>query len=356
MHTAALYLKDYVLGASLSREDFELRERPLRELREGDVKLRTLALSVDPYMRGRMTGLPNFYIPQFELSEPIHSVGVAQVVESRLSGYSPGDIVLGGLDWTETSILGSEEIAQRMVGGGVLRNLGANVSDPYLYLGALGINGVTAFFGVVGAVRPRRGETLVMSSAAGGVGSIAGQIAKILGCRVVGLAGSEEKRHLVTNELGFDHALDYRSPRLGEELLELFPSGPDIYFDNVGGDVSQTIMSIMYRPARVIECGQISTYDDPDGGWKVDIRPIHRNGLRFESFTPSQFREFLPAAEAQLAHWVQAGQIKALESRTHGLDSAAIGLLDLFRGRNVGKAIVIIGEGPDWLVDGAERE
>ena len=142
------------------------------------------------------------------------------------------------------------------------------------------------------------------------------------------------------NELGFDHALDYRSPSLADELLAIAPAGPDVYFDNVGGSLAQAIMSLMRYPARVVECGQIATYDDSDGGWTVDIRPIHRNGLSFQGFSPSIFREWHPAARAQLAHWIQTGDLVVLESEYHGLATAPTAMLDLFRGANVGKTIV----------------
>jgi hypothetical protein len=174
---------------------------------------------------------------------------------------------------------------------------------------------------------------------------VAGQIAKIMGAQVVGLAGSPEKRKMLVEQLQFDAALDYRSPSLADDVRDLLPGGPDIYFDNVGGAVSQAVMSTMRRPARVIECGQISSYDHDDGGWTIDIRPIHEHGLRLEGFTPSQFGEFLPGAVAQLAHWLDTGRLVALESRYHGLEAAPSAFLDLFQGGNVGKTVVVTEPG-----------
>jgi NADPH-dependent curcumin reductase CurA len=338
----SVYLKKYLLGDGLREEHFELRETALRPPADGEVLLETVGLSVDPYMRGCMTGLPNFYVPQLGLATPIHSLGVARILESRLPGYAAGDVVVGSIDWSDRSILGASSIEERPVGGGVLRRLDPRQDRPWRYLGVLGTTGVTAFFGIVGTAKPRRGETMVVSAAAGGVGSVAGQIAKILGARVIGLASTPEKRSLIVQRLGFDAALDYRSPTLAGDLLDLVPGGPDIYFDNVGGPVSQAVMSTMRRPARVIECGQISSYDDQNGGWTVDIHPIHEHGLRFESFTPAHFGEFVPAAVAQLTHWLDTGKILALETVYRGLPSAPAALIELFQGRNVGKAVVLV--------------
>jgi len=338
----SVYLKSYVLGDALREEHFGLRETGLRPLADGEVQLETVCLSVDPYLRGCMTGMSNYYLPQLDLRAPIHSLGVARILDSRLPGYAAGELVLGDIDWSARSILSARTIAERPVGRGTLRRLIPTQEHPSRHLGVLGITGMTAFFGIVGTAKPRTGETMVVSAAAGAVGSVAGQIAKILGARVIGLASSPNKRSVIVKRLGFDAALDYRSPTLAQDVLELMPGGPDIYFDNVGGAVSQAIMSTMRRPARVIECGQISSYDDQDGGWMVDIRPIHQHGLRFESFTPSHFSEFEPAAMAQLEHWLDGGKIVALETVHHGLESLPAAMLELFRGGNIGKTVVLL--------------
>jgi len=341
---SSIYLKSYVLGDALHEEHFELRETALRPPADGEVLLETVCLSVDPYIRGCMTGMPNYYLPQLDLRAPIHSLGAARILDSRLPGYAAGELVLADIDWSARSILSARTIAERPVGRGTLRRLTPTQEHPSRYLGVLGITGMTAFFGVVGTAKPRTGETMVVSAAAGAVGSVAGQIAKILGARVIGLASSPNKRSVIVERLGFDAALDYRSPTLAQDVLELVPGGPDIYFDNVGGAVSQAIMSTMRRPARVIECGQISSYDDQDGGWMVDIRPIHQHGLRFESFTPSHFGEFEPAAMAQLEHWLDRGKIIALETVHHGLESLPAAMLELFRGGNIGKTVVLLDQ------------
>jgi NADPH-dependent curcumin reductase CurA len=341
MPTRSIFLTQYVCGEPLTEEHFEIRECPLPRLQQDEVLLETLALSVDPYMRGCMTGLSTFYVKQFDLASPVYSMGVARVIESRLPGFSPGDLVLGAIDWSERSVLSAAQIADRPVGGFALRQVDGT-RPVTQYLGVLGTTGITAYFGIVGTARPQRGETMVMSGAAGGVGTLAGQMAKLLGARVIGLAGSAHKREVLVDQLKFDAALDYRSSSLTDELQALAPTGPDIYFDNVGGRVSQTVMWLMRKPARVIDCGQISTYDDPDGGWKIDIRPIHNNALRLESFTPAHFAEFYPAARAQLTHWVDNGKLVGLESKYLGFESTPKAMVGMLSGANVGKAVVAV--------------
>lgn len=336
----SVYLKEYVRGTALREEHFELREAALRPLADGEALLETLCFSIDPYLRGCMTGMANYYVPQLDLGAPVHSLGVARITDSRLPGYAAGDLVTGNFDWSTRSVVSTRVLAERLVGGGGLRRLDAADEHPSRYLGVLGQTGITAFFGIVAAARVGRGETIVVSAAAGAVGSVAGQIAKILGACVIGLASSPEKRRVLMDRLGFDAALDYRSATLADDLRAIVPGGPDIYFDNVGGPVSQAVMATMRRPARVIECGQISSYDDQDGGWTVDIRPIHAGGLMFQSFTPSHFAEFEPAALAQLRHWLDAGRIVAPETVHHGIESAPAALVGLFRGGNIGKAVV----------------
>jgi len=340
--TRSVYLNRYVLGSRPTEEDFSLRETVLGPVQDGDVLLETLALSLDPYLQGCMTGLDNYYVPQFDLDAPIHSLGVARVLESRRPEVDAGDIVVADIDWADASLATAAAIASRPVGGRTIRRVPSDASDLSRYLGVLGVTGVTAFFGVVGTARPKARETMVISAAAGGVGTIAGQIAKIMGAQVIGLASTAEKRRMLVDTLGFDGALDYRSATLAEDIRELLPYGPDIYFDNVGGAVSQAVMSTMRRPARVIECGQISSYLDPDGGWRIDIRPIHQHGLRLQSFTPGHFAEFQPGAVAQLAHWVDSGRLVSVESKRYGLESTPAAFIDLFNGANAGKSIVVL--------------
>jgi NADPH-dependent curcumin reductase CurA len=219
-------LDAYAPAGPIAEPHFSVQESALPETAAGQVLLQTMTLSVDLYMRSCMTGVDNFFLPQLEVGKPIYSRGVARVVESRRPGYTRGDLVVGTLDWSEMSLWSGGD---RMLGrDAVLQPLDSRIAKPSHVLGAVGINGVSAFFGVLAVARPRRGETMVVSGAAGGVGSLAGQIAKIQGARVIGLAGSQPKRDLLVKQLGFEAALDYRSEDLVEELLTLAPGGPDI--------------------------------------------------------------------------------------------------------------------------------
>jgi NADPH-dependent curcumin reductase CurA len=334
-------LNHYVRDRRLQEDDFSLKPSSVPKPVAGQVLVKTLALSVDPYMRGRMLGDDIFFLPQFELGKPLMSIGVARVIESKNEKFQVGQMVQGLIDWADYSVSSGGGLNP---GVGELEPVVSKIEKISHLLGVLGLNGLTAIFGVVGAARPRRGEVMLLSGAAGGVGILVGQIAQMLGAKVIGLAGSQKKVDVLVEKLGFYAAFDYHSPTLIKDLLALAPSGPDIYFDNVGGELSQRIMQIMTRPARVIECGQISTYDDADGGWKVDIRPIHANGLSWESFTPAHFTEFTPGAIAQLEHWLNTGKLIALETEFRGLDSASHAMLGLLRGDNIGKMVITLDE------------
>jgi NADPH-dependent curcumin reductase CurA len=336
---AAIYLNEYALGGHLTKDGFSIRERSLPPMPDGGLLIKTLYLSVDPYMRGCMTGLSNYYMPQFDLAVPLFSMGVGEVLETRDPAFSVGDLVLGALDWSPTMVWDPAKSSNRAVGG-VLAPVVPGAVAPSHYLGALGTTGITAFFGVLAVARPQPGETFLVSSAAGGVGSIAGQIAKLRGARVYGLTSTKDKCEVLTQRLDFEDAVDYRSPTLADELRGFMPTGPDIYFDNVGGRLAQTVMSLMRQPARVIECGQISTYDDDDGGWMVDVRPIHSFGLRFQGFNPGLYTDFYPGALAQLEHWVRTGAITPLETVHHGFEAVVPAFLDMMSGGNIGKTIV----------------
>ncbi|QTH21228.1 NADP-dependent oxidoreductase [Rhizorhabdus wittichii] len=332
-------LNRHIAGGPLEEAIFSLAEGPLPLPGDGEVVLRPLALSVDPYLRGQMTGIDTFYLPQFALGRPISSLGVGRVVESRHPDFAAGDVVQGVMQWADYSLWSDGDTLK---GVGALGPVDPAIDKMSHALGIYGLNGMTALFGMVGVARPEPGDTVLVSGAAGGIGAVAGQIARILGARVIGLAGSQLKCDTLVRDLGFDAALNYRSATLADDLRRAMPRGPDIYFDNVGGAISQTVMAMMRRHTRVVECGQISTYDDEDGGWTVDIRPIHANGLIWESFTTAHFAEFYPGGLAQLLHWVRAGKIKVLETEHRGLDAAPRAMIGLLRGENIGKMVVTL--------------
>jgi NADPH-dependent curcumin reductase CurA len=340
--TTAVFLNEYALGQQLTAKHFSVREHSLPPVPDGGLMIETIYLSVDPYLRGCMTGLGNYYAPQFELSAPVYSMGIGQVLQSRDPAFAERDIVLGALDWSPITVWDPGTTSRRQPGGNLRQIKPAAVALSH-HLGALGTTGLTAFFGVLAVAQPQPGETFLVSSAAGGVGSIAGQIAKLRGATVYGLTSTREKRDVVMNRFDFEDALDYRSPTLARDILELMPRGPDIYFDTVGGQLGQTVMSLMRRPARVIECGQISTYDDDDGGWLVDIRPIHNLGLRFEAFNSMLYADFHPGAVAQLEHWIRTGAVIPLQTEHYGFTALVPAFLDMLQGGNIGKTIVNVG-------------
>jgi len=338
MQNRQIVLTAYADGQAPSPEHFALRPAPMPQPAEGQLLLETLVLSVDPYMRGCMTGVERpYYFPQYALDQPIVSLGVARVRESRHPRFQAGDLVEGMMAWQDYSA-GTADGALLMGTG--LRKLNRNIDRLSHAIGALGMPGMNAYFGVLEVARPRPGETMLISGAAGAIGALAGQVARLCGARVIGLAGSAEKRRYLTEELGFEHALDYRSASLQDDVRALCPNGPDIYFDSVGGAVSQAVMWTMRKPARIVECGQISTYNDKGGGWQVDIWPMHANQLRMESFVGNSYAEYFPAGIAQLAHWIAEGKVKAPETIYEGLDQAPAAFLGLFRGGNLGKMLV----------------
>lgn len=346
--TRTVLLKEYANGTAITEANFGIETKSLPDISDGDILLETLELSPDPYMRGRMTGVDNFYLPQLALNETIRGFGVARVLSSRHPDYQPGQVVYGTIQWADRSIWnGSDSTDLSLVvggGGSGLRPISPYAKPYARALDVVGITGITAYFGITEFAKPQPGETILVSSAAGSVGSIAGQIAKLRGARVVGLAGSDEKCRVLTERLGFDAALNYKSDALETQLRESMPKGPDVYLDHVGGQLSQMIMSQMRWPARVLEIGQISTYNDEGGGWTMDIRPIHNNCLQWTGYQPLIFVDYFPGALAQLGHWLQTGKIIALDTVFNGIENASKAFTGLFRGDNIGKMTVHVAD------------
>ncbi|MFE3170099.1 zinc-binding dehydrogenase [Amycolatopsis sp. NPDC059090] len=327
-------LNRYLPVGRVEPEHFTVATKRLPELQDGQVLLRPLAFSVDATLRGQVTGDESYFLPQIPLGEAVTGIGVSEVVASRHPGRTPGDRVVSQVEWADLSIWPTWDHWLEMA------PLDPRIRKPAHALGVFGLlGGLTAHTGIVEAGQVRAGETAVVSAAAGNVGSLAGQIARIRGARVIGLAGSEQKRRILTQKLGFDAALDYRAADLAEQLQALTPGGPDLYFDAVGGAVSQTVMNVMRRPARVVVCGLISTYDD-DTAWTVNIKPLYGNGLTLQGYTPLQFPHALPAALDHLVDWVETGQLIPLETERHGLDALPAAFAGLFRGENIGKMTV----------------
>ena len=317
------------------REDFELREQPTPELAEGQALVRVLYLSMDPTNRVWMSDVPQ-YMPPVAIGEVMRGLGLGRVVASRSSRYAVGDLVQGLVGWQDYAVL-DEKRAKDWV------TLPSKppVSLPTL-LGACGFSGITAYYGLTEIAPVQPGETLVVSAAAGSVGSIAGQIGKLRGARVVGIAGGAEKcRHLV-NDLGFDAAVDYKADDFKQALAAATPDGVHVNFENVGGAVMRAVLSRMVNGGRVALCGLIANYASgsrPSDDYSVIIvkRLTVRGFLAFDY--PDQQR-----AVKDLVGWVLSGKIKAGETVADGLENAPVVLNRLFDGSHTGKLVLRIAE------------
>ena len=321
----------------ISEDDFAIETTAAPVIGDGEVLLHPVALTVDPFQRNLMSGEPHSVLPTFVPGRPLSGFGVAQVVESRHPDHAPGDLVQGWMTWADLAVW------PNAVAAFGLQSIdpAVDVDRPSLALSIFAQVGVTAYYAVTEIGRVAAGETVLISSGAGGVGSLAGQIAKARGAaRVVGLTSSQAKRDLLTDKLGFDLALDYRADDLIEQLEAALPGGPDVYLDNVGGELSTRIMRQMRYPARVVECGQLSNYDDADKAWTLDTDPLHTRGLTYHGFMPTLFRDDWSHAYAQMRAWIDDGTITPVETLLEGLESLPSAIVGLFTGAHVGKVVV----------------
>ena len=311
---------------------FKFRKSQPRQLQDGDVKVRGLYYSVDPYMRGRMNAAKS-YAPPFKVDEPINGGVVAQVTDSKSKKFAVGDIVLGMMPWAQVAVInesGLQKIPQK---------------DASLYLGLLGMPGMTAYFGL-GLAKPKPAETVVISGAAGAVGMAVGQIAKIRQCRVVGIAGTDEKCQLLKSEFGFTEVVNYKTAKdLHEALQAACPKGVDVYFDNVGAEVSDAVLPLMNEHGRITICGQIALYNSekPPMGPRIEPLLLTRK-LTMRGFIVSDYQEHFPEAQEALVRWHSQGLIKAQETKIDGFERLPKALLGLFSGQNTGKMIVHAGD------------
>ncbi len=317
---------------------FDVVELPMPEVGEGDVLVRNVFMSVDPYMRGRMNDVKS-YVPPFQIGEPLDGRAVGLVVESRHGELQVGDYVSSGLGWRE--YFTSDGSAAR----GELVKLDASIDPLSLYLGVLGMPSMTAWLGMGQIGKPQRGETVFVSGAAGAVGSIAGQLASLEGCRVVGSVGSDAKVAFVTDELGFDAAFNYKSVDLDDALAEACPDGVDVYFDNVGGAHLQAALEAMNDFGRIVECGMISLYNEstPTSG-PNNLAHIVRKRLRVQGFIVSDSADQVGAFRTEMTRRVAEGEIRYRETVVQGLENAPQAFIGLFQGDNIGKMVVQIGE------------
>jgi NADPH-dependent curcumin reductase CurA len=323
-----ILLKNRPEGAPTAA-NFELVERPAPEPGEGQALLRTRYLSLDPYMRGRMKAGASYAAPA-ELGQPMVGGTVSEIVESRNPDLAVGDIVLSYAGWQDYAL------SQ----GGGLRKLDPTAAPLQAYLGILGMPGATAYCGLIEIGQPQPGETVVVAAASGAVGSVVGQIAKIKGCRAVGIAGGAAKCEFVVEELGFDACVDHRAPDFRERLAAACPKGVDVYFENVGGAVQQAVWPLLNNFARVPLCGLIGQYNDGAPTPGPDMRSILSRRLTVRGFIVTDLAPKYPEAAGQLAEWYRSGRIKYREDVVAGLEKAPEAFIGLLQGKNFGKLVI----------------
>jgi NADPH:quinone reductase len=311
--------------------DLRMVETPVPALRDGEVLLRALYLSIDPYMRGRMNAAKS-YAPCVEVGELMVGGGVARVVESKNPDYEVDDVVNLQMGWQEYAVSNGE----------ALRKIDPHIAPVSTALGVLGMPGLTAYFGLLEVCGVNAGETVVVSAAAGAVGSVVGQIARIKGCRAVGIAGGPDKTRCILKDCGFDAALDYKATTdYPAAIKELCPGGVDVYFDNVGGPVTDAVLANLNVRARIAICGQISHANDtqPSTGPRM-WRHILVARAKVQGFLVFDYAARYASALEQLAQWVRSGQIKYHEDIIEGFENMPRALIGLFRGENIGKRLV----------------
>ncbi len=311
---------------------FEVAEAPIPDPADGQVLIRNAYFSVDPYMRPRMNDVRSYVAP-FTLGEAMTGGAVGRVAASRNSRYAEGDWVLHQLGWREWALSD----------GAALRRLDPDAGPVSTSLGVLGMPGFTAWYGIFALGRPQEGETVLVSGAAGAVGSAAGQMAALAGCRVIGSAGSEEKLAWL-RELGFDGVFNYREQKAREALAELAPDGIDIYFDNVGGDHLEAAIGSLRTHGRVVACGSISRYNDaePAAGPRNMFMVVTKR-IRIEGFIITDHYDRFGEFAAEAAEWVRDGRLRYRETVVDGIENAPKAFLGLLRGENIGKMLVKVG-------------
>ncbi len=331
--TREILLKSRPVGEP-EAANFEVVERPTPEPGAGEVLVENVYISVDPYMRGRMRDVES-YVPPFEVGKVMDGGAVGKVVVSNHAEFAVGDYVNSGLGWREAFVSD----------GTGLTKIDPSVAPIRQYLGVLGGTGFTAYVGLLDLMEPQDGETVFVSGAAGAVGLITGQLAKLRGCRVVGSAGSDEKVDLLTREFGYDAAFNYKTANLLEALGETCPEGIDIYFDNVGGDHLEAALEHMKDFGRISACGSISLYnlEDPAPG-PTNLSQIIRKRLTIKGFIVSDHMDRRAEFQRDMLRWLGEGQVVDHETVVEGLENAPSAFMGLFTGENVGKMIVQVGE------------
>jgi NADPH-dependent curcumin reductase CurA len=321
----------------VKESDFELRTSPAPAPKDGEALVRVLYLSFDPAMRGWMEDRPS-YIPPVQLGEVMRAGAVGQVIESRSPDYKVGDFLQGTFGWQDYAL------ASR---GGIMPASPLPKGTPLTWpLGVCGITGLTAYFGLLDLGKPKAGETVVVSGAAGATGSVAGQIAKLKGCRVIGIAGGTDKCRWLTEQAHFDAAIDYKRENVARRLHELCPKGIDVYFDNVGGEILDAALANLGQRARIVQCGGISGYNDTMPPAVHNTMNLVVTRSRMEGFIVIDYLPRFAEGAGQLAQWVMEGKIAHAEDVQHGLENAPKTFLRLFQGKNLGKQLLKVADPP----------
>lgn len=313
-------------------EHFEIVETPLPKVRDGELLVRNDYLSVEPAMRGWVSAVANYATP-VGIGEVMRSFAAGEVIASRHPGYAEGDRVMGMLGWQDYAVSD---------GGAITRKVTETDLPLSLSLGALGLNGVTAYFALLEAGQPRPGDTVVVSTAAGAVGSAVGQIAKLAGCRTVGIAGGGAKTRICREDFGYDDAIDYKAAEaLDAAIATACPDGIDVYFDNTAGPISDMILARLAVGARVVICGtaSVASWDPPPIGPRVE-RHLLVKRARMQGFLVFDYRHRYEEAVARLATWVRAGSLRYREDILDGIEQAPGAIAGLYRGDNLGKRLI----------------
>jgi hypothetical protein len=316
-------------GGWVTEDNFRLTESQLPTPAENQVLVRNHWLSLDPYMRGRMDDAKS-YAKGAELGEVMVGGTVGEVLESKSPRFGPGDMVVGALGWQEYGVGDAKAFGK----------IDTSIAPASCYLGILGMPGVTAWMGLLDIAQPKEGETVVVSAASGAVGSVVGQLAKIRGCRAVGIAGGAVKCAYVAGELGFDACIDYKAGSLYAHLKAAAPNGIDVCFENVGGEILDTVLRRMNPFSRISICGLVSQYNATESYAMRNMASILVNRIRMQGFIVSDRLDLWPRAIGELSGWLKAGRLRYRESVAQGLEAAPAAFIGMLKGQNFGKQLV----------------
>ncbi len=313
-------------------DNFSIREAPERSIEKSELLVKSKYISVDPYMRGRM-GIGASNLSRFEVGQPLVGAVLGEVIESQHPSFKKGDFVKGHFPWQEYSVVKGEEATKIIPDS-------PSLSD---YMGILGMTGLTAYFGLLEIGKPVQGETVVVSGAAGAVGNVVGQLARIKGCRVIGIAGSDEKISFLKNDLHSDDAVNYHWKNWDQSFTSLCPKGVDIYFDNVGGEISDVVLKHINKFARIIICGQISQYNNTVSSAGPRIQPLFLGkSALMQSFTVNNYSTQFGKAIDEMTTWLKSGKLVSKETIIKGFENLPPAFIGLFQGKNTGKCLVEI--------------